>query len=447
MTKSILLLADYTHCTMAVADHINAITQGSEFQWFVENPLICKTLHKLDFNMFDAIGLHYSIRPQRAYYMPKSLYRKIKAFSGTKFLLLQDEYQRVNDISDHMANLGMHVLFTLVRPEWVDRAYPDPRLRNMKKVTLLTAYVPDTLLNRETPKIADRKMDIFYRSRTCDFWLGKLAQEKVLIAEGVLNHASKYHLNVDISVQEKDRIYGKEWVKRLSNARAVLGTESGTHIWDFDGSIEKTVSRALCKKPNANFDEIHREFLEPHEGKLQYNAISPRIFEAAALRTPLIMFPGYYSGVCQPDQHYILLEKDFSNFADVALKLKDDHYLQNLADRAYDDLIASGKFAQKTMGETIARELENLMCKKEQDSSINIANTIITSKKKHRIQNAIFLLLAEIQFGTRNVFSILFDRRYPLSKKISTILSGIQRYLVYITPRITHFLKARKDKP
>lgn len=445
MTKSILLLADHTHCTSAVADHINAITQGSKFNWFVENPLLCKTLHKLDLQQFDAIGFHYSIRPHRSYYLPRALYRKIKAFSGIKFQLLQDEYQRVNIAQHCMADLGIDVLFTLVRQENIDRAYPDPRLKKMKKVTLLTAYVPDSLVGLKTPKISERNVDIFYRSRTCDFWLGKLAQEKVLIAEGVLNRAANYQLRVDISVQEKDRIYGTEWIKRLSNARAVLGTESGTNIWDLNGSIEKNVARALGKNPEASFEEIHRDFLAPFEGNLEYNAISPRIFEAAALKTPLIMFPGYYSGICLPHQHYIPLEKDFSNFAEVAEKLKDSNYLQQLANRTYEDLIASKQYAQIRMGETIAEELEAVM-REKLDAAVDseqISKHIAENKKKYRWRNRFYLFTAEAQFGLRNIFSILLDPRYPLKKKFTTIINGIRRYWVYIAPRIAYTKKSK----
>ena len=47
------------------------------------------------------------------------------------------------------------------------------------------------------------------------------------------------------------------------------------------------------EKIQADFHDIFENVLKPHDGKLIYSGISPRVFEAAALKTPLIMFPGW----------------------------------------------------------------------------------------------------------------------------------------------------------
>ena len=65
------------------------------------------------------------------------------------------------------------------------------------------------------------------------------------------------------------------------------------------------------------------------------NVISPRIFEAIALRTALVLFPGEYSGVIEAERHYIPLEKDFSNFDRVVATIRDDDRLMELTERAY----------------------------------------------------------------------------------------------------------------
>jgi hypothetical protein len=85
--------------------------------------------------------------------------------------------------------------------------------------------------------------------------------------------------------------------------------------------------------------------LAKHEGNLVINTISPRAFEAIALRTALVLFPGDYSGILLPERHYVPLLKDFSNFADVAKLLKDPEYLERMAGRAYDDIVASGLYS------------------------------------------------------------------------------------------------------
>lgn len=92
-----------------------------------------------------------------------------------------------------------------------------------------------------------------------------------------------------------------------------------------------------AKHPGASFEEVSELFLRPYEGSLRLNQISPRCFEAAALRTPMVLIEGSYSGVLYPERHYIPLRKDFSNFDEVVKKIKDSDYLQYLADRTYQE--------------------------------------------------------------------------------------------------------------
>ena len=59
------------------------------------------------------------------------------------------------------------------------------------------------------------------------------------------------------------------------------------------------------------------------------------------------MFPGEYSGVVRPWDHYIPLEKDFSNIDEVAEYVREPRLLEEMTSRAYDDLIASGAYSYR----------------------------------------------------------------------------------------------------
>jgi hypothetical protein len=74
------------------------------------------------------------------------------------------------------------------------------------------------------------------------------------------------------------------------------------------------------------------------------NQISPKIFEAIACRTALVLFEGRYSGVLEPGKHFLPLKKDFSNVDEVLAKLHDDTFLEALTERAYQDIIGSGRY-------------------------------------------------------------------------------------------------------
>ena len=63
---------------------------------------------------------------------------------------------------------------------------------------------------------------------------------------------------------------------------------------------------------------------------------------AIAMRTALVLFEGEYSGIVQPNRHYIPLKKDFSNVDEVLERLRDDAAILGMTQRAYDDVLASG---------------------------------------------------------------------------------------------------------
>jgi len=260
-----------------------------------------------------------------------------------------------------MRYLGINVLFTLYPEDKIAKVWDQTRLPNVAVFTTLAGYVPDSLLNLETTPIATRPIDIGYRGRALPYWLGRLGQEKVWIAQGVLERAPYYGLCCDIGWLEEDRIYGEQWNVFIRSCKAMLGTESGASITDFDGSIQARVNEYMTSHPDADFFAVQRAVLMPYENNLVINVISPRMFEAIALRTALIMFPGHYSGLLQPWVHYIPLEKDFSNMDQVVEKLRDLEYLQTITQRAYTDLVASGHYSYRRFIQEFDRIIEEQM--------------------------------------------------------------------------------------
>jgi len=354
----VLLLADDAHAAGTLIDHIQAFDTHSRHRWHVANPVGRRYVEWLDFGRFDAIAIHYSVCVLFDHYVSSRLREKIARFPGPKIQFIQDEYRWVRRISDVIANLGVDTLFSLVNPDLLDRAYSHPRLAKVRKVSTLAGFVSEKLATRSVPRITERRVDIAYRGRRLPYWMGTLSQDKIRIATGVLAKASEYGLAVDISVEESARLYGKSWLDFLSSAKAVLGTEGGASIWDSDGKAEAAARQYLESRPHASFEEVHDAVLVGYEGDLLYNTMSPRLFEAIALRTALVMFPGWYDGIVEADRHYIPLEKDFSNFPDVVQKLSDDQYLQALVDRTFEDVVQSRRYSGESFLSEVDRVLE-----------------------------------------------------------------------------------------
>lgn len=436
---NVLCFADTTHQAGAVRDHIRAVTASSElFNWHIINPLELKTIEKVDFGLFDAIGVHYSVKLHGFYYLSYALKRKIQAFNGFKFVLLQDEYQKVNQTEALLAQLGIDVLFTLVRSDLIDTAYPDNRLKTLKKVQVLTGYVDDELLTLNSPPIASRPIDVSYRTRHCEYRLGKLAQDKTVLAERFPKYASTRQLTLDVSAEESDRVYGDAWFQLLKDSKVVLGTESGASIWDRDGEVSKKIRQYLRKNRKATFQAVHEAVLKPYEGNLLYSAISPRVFEAAAAKACLVMFEGEYSGVCKPDVHYIPLKKDFSNISEVLDKIEDDNYLQTIVDKAYQDLILSRDYAMDKLSEVIAFELTEAF---HQRALVRTESKIITEAiekvgVRYQLLNRFRCFYTELVFVFAQFFKLVFEPSETWQMKLGLFTKGAKRYVSYLSPRL-----------
>jgi hypothetical protein len=342
---SILLLCDDRRGNAnTILDHIEAFRIYSRHEVRTFNPLGMSRSRAMDINEFDVVVIHYSIVLSEERHVAADFREKLKRFNGLKVQFIQDEYRWVDRATAASREVGIDLLFTAADELAAGQLY-DTRLPDVKRVQTLTGYVPENLQHVPRRPLRERSVDVGYRGRDLPYWLGRLTQEKQWIAQGFLKRASAYELRTDIGWREEDRIYGDRWIDFIASCRATLCTESGASIADFDGSVERAVRAYLRTHPGATFDEVHEAVLRPYEGNVIVNVVSPRVFEAASLGTGLVMFPGHYSGIVSPGEHYIVLEKDFSNMDEVVAKLKDVQFMTGLTDRAHRDVVKSGRWS------------------------------------------------------------------------------------------------------
>lgn len=345
---NILILCHEDPCNAStITDHISAFKMYSRHKIYLFDPVLLSNCFLLDLNRFDVIVIHYTIAIMWERFLSSHFKEKLTRFKGLKVQFIQDDYRRVNECKAIMRNLDINIIFTPYLPEKIPLIYDEVCLPGAVKLNTLTGYIPHYFLYQQIRPIEVRPVDVGYRGRVIPYWLGKLSQEKVWIGQGFLKYSKQYDLSCDISSYEKDRIYGEKWLDFLGSCKAVLGTESGASITDFDGSAERRTLEYLEAHPDADFEEVYEKILMDYEGNLIENAISPRVFEAAALKTALVLFPGYYNGIVKPWVHYIPLEKDFSNFAEVVDKIKNNEFLKEITERTYVDLIKSEKYSYR----------------------------------------------------------------------------------------------------
>ncbi len=300
---------------------------------------------QLDLDRFDAILIHYSVYTLDDRHLDEEAKAAIRRFAGLKGLFIQDEYRRVNDARKAIRSLGIRLLFTCVPEPEVEKVYPAALMPGVRRISTLTGFVPAGLVSRVVPPIATRPIDVGYRARKLPYHLGRLGLEKWEIVPRFLEATRESALNCDLSFDEERRIYGKEWIRFVTSCKAVLGTESGASVFDFTGKIEKHVDDYLRVYPGATFAEVSNKFFAQEEGRIRLNQISPRCFEAAALRTAMVLFVGDYSGVLTPWRHYVPLAKDFSNIDEVVRTLHDPAKLQCIANHAYEEVACNPRYS------------------------------------------------------------------------------------------------------
>jgi hypothetical protein len=319
-----------------------------------------------DLDYFDAVVLHYSVRVFYPGHLSRSFAKALKKYAGLKMMFLQDEYEATNQTRANIQRLGINVVFTCVPQESIRTVYPEDSLGDVRFVPILTGYVPEGL-DRIVPSrpLAQRSVLIGYRGRNIGYWYGDLGQEKQFIGEKMKEICDQRGLKTDIAWREEDRIYGDDWFHFLGSCKATLGTESGANVFDYDGSLAQNVQRDLLKNPGLSYRDIHDKYLRGRDGEVVMNQISPKLFEAIACKTALILFEGRYSDVLEPHRHFIPLKKDFSNIDEVLNKLRDDALLEQMTQRAFDDIVRSGKYSYQSFVREFDEVLETSMPARE----------------------------------------------------------------------------------
>lgn len=322
----------------------------------------------VDLSLFDVVMVHYSVRLSTREHLDERLAGALEAFAGLKLLFIQDEYEGTETARTWIERLGFDVVHTCVPLTGIEQVYPSYRFPATEFVPVLTGYVPDAAdIESLALPLRERKLLIAYRGRRLAAIYGRLGQEKYDIGARMKTIVQARGLSADIEVEEDKRIYGHDWYAFLGSARATLGTESGSNIFDFDGTLRAEIERLRQQCPGIDYEGIEARIPRLRDEDVRMNQISPKVFEAIRLRTALVMFDGDYSGVVQPGLHFIALRKDFSNIDEVLAKLEDDTYLDQLTERAYRDVVASGRYSYRTFVESIDRRIERHLLHRRRD--------------------------------------------------------------------------------
>lgn len=355
----VLFFADDRHPAGVVQDHIQSVLDMPGHSVTLINSIHDNVTAGV-VKPPDLIVIHYSIFILGDYYLPPHWRNVVCDWNVPVVQIIQDEYRHVIQMQKRMGHLGVRAVLSSLVKENLPLVYNQPEVDGTCFYSCFPGYIPDRLLNQPVPTIADRPLDVVYRGRILPYKQGRLAQKKTQIGAIFKTAAKADNLKTDIEWDEKSRIYGQSWDDFLESARATLGVEGGATIFDFNDDHDDLVDAYQLDHPSADFEEIWENVLEPFEGNVNHATITPKLLEAIAAKTALVLYPGKYRGVLQPDKHYIPLMEDGSNYPQVLARLKDTEYLQNLVDSTYQDIMSQPELRTHFYSRQLAKIVENV---------------------------------------------------------------------------------------
>lgn len=279
----------------------------------------------------------------------------LAALPAVKVALPQDEFIHTSIVEEFIHRFDVRHVVTIARPSLWPVIYPSVDQARVQFHESLTGYLEDDTVATiaRFSSTSRRPVDIGYRAWRAEPSLGSRAYLKTRIADLCAARAPAFGLSTDISTRAEDTILGDRWYRFLAGCKYTIGVESGAGILDRDGSIRDRTNAYVAAHPGASFEEIERACFPGLDGTLPLFALSPRHLEAAATRTCQVLVRGHYNGALDADRHYIALDEDFGNLDAVLCAVADDRLRGDITDRAYADIVSSGKYSYRAFAQWV----------------------------------------------------------------------------------------------
>lgn len=261
---------------------------------------------------------------------------------------IANEYYRMPSKMDFAQEMKISLLVSQCFSEQVLNIYCD---HLGCKVIGLPNTGFDSISFKPGPPISMRPIDIGYRMMPGLVSFGHWERED--IAE-VVEKAARERYVTDISLEAKDRFGLKDWEFFLQHCKTQLTVASGGNIFELNDKTFLDAFNFVQANPNATREEIETVY-PPVSERIPLRTLSARMIEAAATKTPQIMYPEDVGIDLEPDVDYIALEKDHSNLNDVMDRVNDYEFLELIAQNCFE------KLQEQTSYERTFAKLDNVL--------------------------------------------------------------------------------------
>lgn len=301
----------------------------------------------LTYASFDLVVLTYELAAQRTMPFWQALTKRLAPIIGsarTRVVMPQDDYSYSAYLDDFVSDYGIDFVFSPLTRD-LHMLYPRSIARGVQFHEAFTGYWESKTnlpVGSFRKSFANRSIDLGQRVRSLPPQLGPAAQRKGQLAGEFARLAQQAGFRCDVSTKASEVLIGDAWWRFLGDVRFTVGRLGGASVADPMGHLQSKVTQLELRKPSITHDEIARRLKTDRLPQGDFSAISPRLFECAAMGVCQVLEEAHYVDGFEPWRDYIPLAPDMSNTAEVFDAMRDWERCEEIAVSAKQVLIDSG---------------------------------------------------------------------------------------------------------
>lgn len=352
---------------------------------------------------YDLVILTYELMSLRNTPFWKEVAKRVRPLIETaraRVVMPQDDYSSCSILDDFIVDNQVDHVFSPITRD-LEMLYPRSTALGVSFSEALTGYWEsgtELPVDEFRKSFESRTVELGQRVRYLPPQLGDSARRKGELAIRFAELAERAGFVCDVSTRNEDVLTGSDWWKFLGNIRFTVGRLGGASIGDPKGRLAMRVHRMQLRRPSITYDEIERRLrtkMLPHG---DFSAISPRLFECAAMGVCQVLERAHYFDGFEPDVHYIALEPDMSNIDDVFAKMRDFDLCRSIVEHARDLLIDSGRYSYRrfvramvetTTGESLEAEQSEVRIRDLDEELFAGCSVDDVEEVKRRTRNAV----------------------------------------------------------
>lgn len=274
------------------------------------------------------------------------------ASAKRKVLMPQDDYTDSAKLDRLAVTAKVDAIYSpLVKG--LERIYPKSIQAGIRFEEALTGYFDQTKIGARKKMAkphAQRSIDIGQRVNRLAPQFGEIGIRKFNIAEVVCSAAKKQGFITDFSADPGDVFLGEQWFQFLGETKFTVSCRGGSSIVDAHGKLAKRLDLLKKYLPWMTQESAFRIAKIGCVVTGEFDAISPRLFDAAMMGVCQILLEDDYVGM-KPWVHYIPLKRDYSNVDEILSAMRDVDRVGTIVKNAYDYLIDPARFSYKSLVE------------------------------------------------------------------------------------------------